>query len=165
MSMLHHVLSENASPRPVWTRCELCEDFVCTLHEGLHVSDCPCMHVEWWAERELWPYEDDAIKVVKYLKEHDEDIEVGMRSYVAVTLGGDEKRTPIANLRSRMSGAFVDPTDQLEEFLTGLGLSGTDLKAAMEHLSRQWGEMVNVHGTFIQVRYVESDEHEQRRES
>jgi len=32
---------------PVWTRCEGCEKFWCTLHEK-HVVSCPCPSAEKW---------------------------------------------------------------------------------------------------------------------
>lgn len=31
----------------VWVKCELCENFLCTLHE-MHVHDCPCPPIEDW---------------------------------------------------------------------------------------------------------------------
>jgi hypothetical protein len=40
---------------PAWIRCELCEDFLCTIH-GCHVYDCDCPGIEDWAERNVDPY-------------------------------------------------------------------------------------------------------------
>lgn len=41
---------------PCWEPCEMCEEYLCNLH-GEHAADCSCPGVDWWAERELWPYE------------------------------------------------------------------------------------------------------------
>lgn len=31
-----------SSPLPAWVPCSLCEDFLCTIHEGEHAADCDC---------------------------------------------------------------------------------------------------------------------------
>lgn len=36
-----------------WIPC-VCGEFLCTIHKGLHVSECPCPPVEEWAD--LDPY-------------------------------------------------------------------------------------------------------------
>ena len=41
---------------PCWTVCEMCEDYICNIHDD-HAADCPCEGVEWWEERGMWPYE------------------------------------------------------------------------------------------------------------
>ena len=41
---------------PAWIRCECCEDYLCTLHPGEHVADCPCPDLDDWAARGLNPY-------------------------------------------------------------------------------------------------------------
>src|SRR3990172_3650394 len=43
--------------KPAWIKCECCDDFVCTLHAGLHVYDCPCPDIDAWAKRKIVPYE------------------------------------------------------------------------------------------------------------
>lgn len=42
--------------RPAWVRCECCDDFLCMIHEGQHVHDCPCPDIDHWAKRNLDPY-------------------------------------------------------------------------------------------------------------
>lgn len=41
-----------------WVRCGCCEDYVCQVHLGQHVHDCPCQPIESW---ERSPYEPGAI--------------------------------------------------------------------------------------------------------
>jgi hypothetical protein len=40
---------------PAWIRCETCEDFLCRIHGGSHVHDCPCPPIDLW---EVDPYSD-----------------------------------------------------------------------------------------------------------
>ena len=42
--------------RPLWVRCDLCDDFICTRHEQ-HAHDCTCPSVDWFAEYNFWPYD------------------------------------------------------------------------------------------------------------
>jgi len=44
-----------AAEYPAWIRCELCDDFICTIH-GEHVYDCDCPGIDDWAERNIDPY-------------------------------------------------------------------------------------------------------------
>jgi hypothetical protein len=48
----------NMLHRPAWVRCETCDDFICTIHKGQHVADCPCPGIEVWAKRGIDPYTD-----------------------------------------------------------------------------------------------------------
>ena len=34
----------------------MCNDFLCTIHEELHVYDCECPGIEEWAKENLDPY-------------------------------------------------------------------------------------------------------------
>jgi len=48
-----------AGKTAAWVRCEMCEDFNCTIH-GMHAYDCPCPPIEEWSEdpydpRVIWP--------------------------------------------------------------------------------------------------------------
>jgi len=38
-----------SSPLPAWVPCSLCEDFLCTIHEGEHAADCECPPIDEWA--------------------------------------------------------------------------------------------------------------------
>lgn len=48
----------NVLHRPAWVRCECCDDYLCTIHKGQHVADCPCPDIDAWAKRGLYPYVD-----------------------------------------------------------------------------------------------------------
>lgn len=40
-----------------WKACDMCEDYVCNVHGGQHVSDCICpKNIETWVDNELDPY-------------------------------------------------------------------------------------------------------------
>lgn len=39
---------------PAWIRCDMCDDYLCTIHEGEHVSDCACPPLDYW---DVDPYE------------------------------------------------------------------------------------------------------------
>lgn len=40
-----------------WTKCDMCDDFVCNVHGGLHVAECICPDIETWIDYELSPYD------------------------------------------------------------------------------------------------------------
>lgn len=46
-----------ASPYPRWIPCPDCDDFYCTVHR-MHVYDCPCRGIEYWARRNISPYDE-----------------------------------------------------------------------------------------------------------
>lgn len=39
-----------------WVSCDMCEDYICTLHGKQHVSECDCPDIDAWAEADLFPY-------------------------------------------------------------------------------------------------------------
>lgn len=51
-----------------WVQCESCEDFVCVVH-GLHVWECDCPPIEWWAENDADPYSEVSDEVIERLLE------------------------------------------------------------------------------------------------
>lgn len=42
-------------PKPIWYRCEDCENFLCSIH-GIHAHDCDCPSLEEWDEAGIDPY-------------------------------------------------------------------------------------------------------------
>jgi hypothetical protein len=42
--------------KPCWELCEMCDDFLCNVHVGQHAHDCECEPIEWWEEKEMYPY-------------------------------------------------------------------------------------------------------------
>ena len=50
--------------KPCWTPCDMCEDYICNIHE-MHAYDCLCEPVEWWYENDMDPY---TTTVEQYLK-------------------------------------------------------------------------------------------------
>ena len=43
--------------RPAWVPCEMCDEFLCTIHK-CHVHECECPPIESWAKRGVNPYTD-----------------------------------------------------------------------------------------------------------
>ena len=41
---------------PAWKKCLCCDDYVCTIHHGLHVYDCTCPSLDDWLTDGLCPY-------------------------------------------------------------------------------------------------------------
>ena len=41
--------------QPCWTPCDMCEDYICNIHE-MHAHDCVCKPIEWWYDRDMAPY-------------------------------------------------------------------------------------------------------------
>lgn len=41
--------------KPIWERCNCCDDFICNLHE-VHVYDCACPEIDVWIELTIDPY-------------------------------------------------------------------------------------------------------------
>jgi len=42
--------------KPVWEKCDMCDDFICNVHQS-HVYDCECPGIEFWVDHEVWPYD------------------------------------------------------------------------------------------------------------
>jgi len=63
---------------PTWVRCDMCEDFLCTVHGG-HAHDCECPVIDEWAEGGYSPYDtpvtDELIEWLKHHKFKEEDDE------------------------------------------------------------------------------------------
>lgn len=49
---------------PAWERCECCDDFICNIH-GVHVYDCKCPGIEYWAKIDVDPYSPCIVVVGK----------------------------------------------------------------------------------------------------
>lgn len=52
--------SKKAKPKaeaklPAWGECNACGDRFCSYH-GMHVFECDCPPLEWWTQKNLWPY-------------------------------------------------------------------------------------------------------------
>lgn len=48
---------ETIRRQAAWIRCDLCEDFFCTIHDE-HVADCPYPGIEEWADMGIDPYSE-----------------------------------------------------------------------------------------------------------
>jgi hypothetical protein len=58
-----------------WVLCQ-CDDYWCQVHQQ-HTSECPCPGIDWWAERDLDPYDDVTEEVFQELKEMEPEQEIG----------------------------------------------------------------------------------------
>lgn len=52
-----------------WIECDMCEDFICTVHANLHAADCECPPVEYWVEFGLDPYDKCRAEAVNVMLE------------------------------------------------------------------------------------------------
>ena len=58
---------------PCWEPCELCDEYICNIHGGEHVHNCECEDLEWWAERDMYPYETTVLQyLVQVCEVYDE---------------------------------------------------------------------------------------------
>ena len=53
-----------------WVLCE-CEDYWCLI-QGQHVYECPCPDIDWWAARNVSPYEPVSKEAIKCLRDETE---------------------------------------------------------------------------------------------
>jgi hypothetical protein len=50
-----------------WVLCQ-CDDYWCQIH-GQHVFECPCPDIDWWAARQVSPYEPVSEAMVKCVQD------------------------------------------------------------------------------------------------
>jgi hypothetical protein len=53
--------------KPCWEPCEHCEEYICNIHND-HVHDCECQPLDWWEERNMYPYETTVEKYLQITK-------------------------------------------------------------------------------------------------
>lgn len=46
---------------PAWRQCPDCDDVWCDIH-GMHAYDCDCPDIDTWAEHDLFPYVESALR-------------------------------------------------------------------------------------------------------
>ena len=46
---------------PAWRQCPDCDDVWCDIH-GMHAYDCDCPDIDTWAEHDLFPYVESAVR-------------------------------------------------------------------------------------------------------
>ena len=47
---------------PAWIPCDCCEEYLCTIHQGQHVSECDCPPIDEWTVN---PYEESPAMTTK----------------------------------------------------------------------------------------------------
>jgi site-specific DNA-cytosine methylase len=52
---------------PIWSKCELCENYWCNIH-GMHVADCDCPPVEDFTECSTYPYDASLLRYLTPLE-------------------------------------------------------------------------------------------------
>lgn len=50
---------------PIWVHCDCCDDYLCTIHTGLHAWECACPDIETWAVLGIDPYTQGADEMRK----------------------------------------------------------------------------------------------------
>ena len=53
---------------PAWEKCKPCEDYICNIHHGKHVSDCGCPELDEWRKMGVMPYEPCILRFITPLE-------------------------------------------------------------------------------------------------
>lgn len=64
---------------PAWVKCDCCDDYLCTIHDGFHAHECDCLPIDEWVHQD--PYSGEMKMEMLKVSNHREKHSVSWRSW------------------------------------------------------------------------------------